>query len=113
MGQRLGTRCAPGEEAEDLFESHEGTVELTHTFTQAYAGLQAWQGVDLRTAASTGFLARAATVTKGLRKGESVMRFLRGHKESARAYECCWGHYYNCHGTRVGMYCAALDRALS
>ena len=24
---------------------------------------------------------------------------------------CCWGHYYNCNRTQIGMYCAALDQA--
>jgi len=69
--------------------------------------------VDLTTADRASFIAIARTTTKGEHAGEPVIRFLSiGEQEYARAYPCCWGHYHNCHGTRIGMYCTALDRHL-
>ena len=56
----------------------------------------------------TDFVAQAEITQKGPHTGEKVIRFMQDNKEYARAYECCWGHYYNCNRTRIGMYCAAL-----
>ncbi|MDX1446801.1 glycosyltransferase family 2 protein, partial [Lishizhenia sp.] len=44
--------------------------------------------------------------------GEEVIRFMQHGKEYARTYKCCWGRYYNCNRTRIGMYCVALDDAM-
>lgn len=42
--------------------------------------------------------------------GRKVIKFLSSNgKESARAYQCCWGYYHNCYRTRIGMYVRALD----
>ena len=95
-----------------MFEAHEGQVRLQHSFDAAYRALSSGERVELRTSGGTGFTAVAGITSKGSRKGEPVIRFLLKGQESARAYRCCWGHYYNCHGTRAGMYCAALDAAL-
>jgi hypothetical protein len=58
------------------------------------------------------FIAKARVATKGKHATERVIVFLHEKNgkrtESARGYECCWGHYYNCYGTRIGMYFKAL-----
>jgi hypothetical protein len=64
----------------------------------------------------TPFIAKATVAEKGPHSGERVIVFLSEkngkRSESARIYECCWGHYYNCYGTRIGMYCKALDNSI-
>jgi len=42
-----------------------------------------------------------------------VIRFFHNGREYGRAYECCWGHYYNCNRTRIGMYVRALDEYMA
>lgn len=58
------------------------------------------------------FISNATVAIRGQRSGKRVIVFLHERNgkrtESARAYECCWGHYYNCSGTRIGMYFKAL-----
>lgn len=58
-------------------------------------------------ALETEFTAEAAVSKIGKR----VIRFYQQGKEYARAYKCCWGHYYNCSRARIGIYCSALDAA--
>ena len=95
------------------FEPHEGKVTLEHTFRQARAWLERHGPADLRTSRDTPFEAMASDVQRGAHRGQKVIRFMRDGQESARAYACCWGHYYNCYGTRIGMYCAAVDAVAS
>ena len=64
---------------------------------------------ELKTKSKTRFIAKANITQKGPHTGEKVIRFMQVIKEYARAYECCWGHYYNCNRTCIGMYCVALD----
>jgi hypothetical protein len=89
-----------------MIEAHQGTVETTCDFAEAYGFVQTAGQADLQTSTGTQFTAHAAT--SGSRK---VIRFYQGGKEYARAYHCCWGRYYNCNRTRMGMYCSALDSA--
>jgi hypothetical protein len=92
-----------------MIEPHQGKVDLQHTFGAAYNWLKKKGEVALRTAAGTHFTAQAAITNSGSHSGEPTIRFFQRGTEYARAYECCWRHYYNCNRTRMGMYCQALD----
>jgi hypothetical protein len=94
------------------FEAHQGQVSLEHPFQAAHTWLTQTGTAYLRTSRGTSFEAVAAQVTRGPRRGEKVIRYLLRGQERARAYPCCWGHYYNCNRTRIGMYCVALDVAI-
>jgi hypothetical protein len=89
---------------------HEGEVALTHGFGRTHRWLEAGGRCTLTTDVGTPFQACAARTIKGPHRGEDVIKFFQRGKEYARAYQCCWGHYYNCNRTRIGMYCRALDR---
>ena len=89
-------------------EPHEGWVEPTHTFDEVWSFLNEKGAMELVTDAGTPFTARASITGDGRR----VIRFFQRGREYGRCYECCWGHYYNCNRTRIGMYTRALDRAL-
>jgi len=95
-----------------MFEPHEGTVRLSHRFGSTYKWLRGKGELVLATAAGTSFTARAQVTTRGDHSGERVIRFFQNGSEFGRAYKCCWGHYYNCNRTRIGMYCRALDSAV-
>jgi len=95
-----------------MFEPHEGTLWLTHKFQKTYTWLEKEGSAELITNKGTSFTAKAEITQKGPHAGEKVLRFMQKGREYARAYECCWGHYYNCNRTRIGMYCAALDAAV-
>ena len=90
-------------------EPHSGHVDLQQTFSQAHSKLGTKESTRLSTGDGKLFDARGATA----RDGRLVVKFFQHGKEYARAYDCCWGHYYNCYRTRIGMYCRALDTALS
>ena len=92
-----------------MFERHERTVDLRNSFQAAYERLCSRGAMASTTETGKIFVARAALTQSGSHTGEPVIRFFRGDTESARAYECCWGHYYNCNRTRIGMYCKGLD----
>lgn len=95
-----------------MIEQHEGTVTLQNTFSSVYEWLRSEGEVELKTAQDTAFSARAEITKRGVHSEELVIRFFQHTKEYARSYECCWGHYYNCNRTRIGMYCKALDLAV-
>jgi hypothetical protein len=95
-----------------MFEIHEGTLQLKHEFQKAYNWLEIHGPSELTTKRGTDFVALAEITQKGPHSGEKVIRFMQDNKEFARAYECCWGRYYNCSRTRIGMYCTALDGAI-
>jgi hypothetical protein len=92
-----------------MIEAHEGTVKLLNSFEFAYEWLRSEGEVDLKTSTGTSFTTQAEITKKGAHSGEPVIRFFQHGDEYARSYECCWGHYYNCNRTRIGMYCKALD----
>ena len=95
-----------------MFETHEGTLQLRHKFEEAYNWLEKSGPAELKTKSRTPFVAKAKITQKGPHSGERVIQFIQKDREYARAYECCWGHYYNCNRSRIGMYCAALDNAV-
>ena len=95
-----------------MFKPHEGTLQLKNRFQKAYKWLEKIESSELKTKSETNFIAKANIAQKGPHAGEKVIRFMEDNKEYARAYECCWGRYYNCNKTRIGMYCSALDDAI-
>jgi len=95
-----------------MIEKHQGTVELRNSFTLAYEWLRSKGLVELKTAKGSLFAAQAEITTKGVHAGYPVIKFFQNRKDYARSYECCWGHYYNCNRTRIGMYCSALDSSI-
>jgi hypothetical protein len=90
-------------------KKHEGWEERTHTFDQVWDRLNTAGPQQLTTKAGTTFVAKAATTTKGKRRGERVIRYFQNGQEYGCCYPCCWEHYYNCNRTRIGMYSRALD----
>ena len=92
-----------------MFEPHEGTLQLKHKFHKAYNCLEKRGPSELLTKRGTDFVAQAEITQKGPHTGEKVIRFMKDNKEYARVYECCWGRYYNCNRTHIGMYCTAID----
>ena len=84
---------------------HQGDVQLSHSFSEAYSYLNNVGDVYIETSVDTKFKASSAIT----RDGRQVIRFFQNDTEYARTYECCWGHYYNCNRTRFGMYAKALD----
>jgi len=91
-----------------MIEPHQDDVRLSHSFDDAWTYLKKIDGVDLLTSVGTQFMAISDT-TKDSRH---VIRFFQKGKEYGRAYQCCWGHYYNCNRTRIGMYEEALDESI-
>jgi hypothetical protein len=92
---------------------HEGIVKLSQEFDGVQQWLCAQDEVELVTRIGTRFSARANVATSGSHRDESVIRFFQNGREFGRAYACCWGHYYNCNRTRIGMYCEALALAIT
>jgi len=98
-------------------EAHRGSVALAHTFDQARRWLVR-NGPRLIRTEKRGTPFRAeAWITEGSKhQGEKAIRFTgcgpSGHKHYSYAYSCCWGQYL-CDGTRIGMYCTALDKEMS
>ena len=95
-----------------MITAHGGTVELQHSFEKVCAWLDQRGPTALQTSKGTCFEATVTSTTRGRHKGEEAVRFFQQGEEYARAYACCWGHYYNCNRTRIGMYCAALDASI-
>lgn len=94
-------------------QEHSGFVELNSVFDEIYNWLLQAEQKDLATEEGTPFSAVAGVVKKGDRKEEGVIKFFQKKdaklKEYGRTHKCCWGKYYNCNRTRIGMYCRALD----
>jgi hypothetical protein len=63
------------------------------------------------------FIVNAGVTKSGKHSGARVIRVLnkRNRKTSAYIFECCWGFHTNCYGegTRIGMYCTALDNYIT
>lgn len=91
-----------------MIESHQGCVRLANSFNEVYNKLMIKRKRKLSTSTGTLFIAEANTA----RDGRLVIRFFQDGSEYARCYPCCWGHYYNCNRTRIGMYCKALDNSV-
>lgn len=92
-----------------MIKKHQGDVKLKISFITAYERLLPIGEADLKTSTGTLFMAKSAITNSGVHSGEPVIRFFQNGVEFARSYQCCWGHYYNCNRTRIGMYCKALD----
>lgn len=93
-----------------MVKPHQGHRFLAHSFSEAWTFLKAEGKVNLETKREgTPFQAEANLTTKGKHAGEKVIVFNQDGVEYGRSYSCCWGHYYNCNKTRIGMYCEALD----
>jgi hypothetical protein len=99
-----------------MSEPHQGNLSLGE-FNNIWDSLNKTGELSLQTERERKrFIAIASVAKRGLHSGERVILFLQEKNgkryESARAYECCWGHHTNCYGTgtRIGMYCEALDR---
>ena len=92
--------------AKAKIEPYQGTVETACDFSKVYGFVERAPELTLETSTGTEFAVEAAES-----EGRKVIRLYQGGKEYARAYKRCWGHYYNCHRTRIGMYCPALDAA--
>jgi hypothetical protein len=90
----------------EMIEAHQGRVETACDFAETYGFVRTAAPAELQTSTGARFTVQAAT--SGSRE---VIRFYQRGREHARAYPCCWGRYYNCNRTRIGMYCAALDSA--
>jgi hypothetical protein len=96
----------PNSKAAD--QTHSGCVTLSHDFKYAWDWLQNNNPGVLHTSRGAEFTARS----KLSKDDRRVICFYQKGKEYSRAYLCCWGHGTNCNGTRVGMYCKALDAAI-
>jgi len=92
--------------------AHGRVVLLGLEFDTVFESLRDSGEVNLITRIGTPFSARAELTKKGPHQGEKVIRFYRHGLEFGRAYACCWGHYYNCNRTPIGMYCEALCSAM-
>ena len=91
------------------FEPHEGQVSLKHDFEETWQKLNEKGPQELKTENGATFTASSDIVSKGKHTGKKVIKFKKDSAEYARSYACCWGKYYNCYGTRHGMYCKSLD----
>ncbi len=88
---------------------HDGSVVLQYSFNDTWDYLDNEGPLSLKTAQGTPFEASAGIA----QNDEPVIKFLEHGKEYARAYECCWGYYYNCNRTRFGMYASALNEYIT
>ena len=91
-----------------MIEKHQGKIQFSHSFDEVYTHLNQVGKINLKTSVGTNFQASSSTA----RDGRSVIRFFQDGKEYGRAYKCCWGHYYNCNRTRIGMYAESLDNLI-
>lgn len=87
---------------------HSISMDMKHTFNDAWDYLDNEGLISLITSTGKEFTASAGISNND----KAVIKFLQGGKEYARAYECCWGYYYNHSRTRFGMYAKALDEYL-
>ena len=91
---------------------HEGIVNLKNSFDEACNFLKQVGKFETITPKGTTFFAEVGQVTKGERSGQMVIKFFQKDLEFGRSYRCCWGKYYSCNRTRIGMYCKTLDSAI-
>jgi hypothetical protein len=89
-----------------MFEPHQGYVQLSHDFKEAWSYLRKKGTLNLETSAGTAFVAKAGIT----RDGRQVIKYYQGRTEYGRSYECCWDHYYNCNRTRIGMFIIATEQ---
>jgi hypothetical protein len=100
------------------YEIHQRTVALVSDFSKAWDFVNRKGELTLRTEKKRiPFIAMASVAKRGKHSGERVIKFLNFDTKRASAYvfKCCWGYHTNCYGegTRIGMYCEALDQAIN
>jgi hypothetical protein len=81
---------------------------MANDFRVAFDFVSRMRKLTLRTRNGTAFTAEATESA-----GRRVIVFRHREQHYAPAFECCWGHYYNCNRTRIWIYCAALDSAVT
>ena len=101
-----------------MSKPHQGDVRLVTEFDKAWEFLTRTGERSLQTDKNgIAFIATVRVAGKGIHSGQRAIVFLQNktRKISAYAYECCWGHHTNCYGkgTRIGMYCKALDESMT
>ena len=89
-------------------EPHHGAAKMANDFRVAFDFVSRNRELTLQTRMGAAFTAEATESA-----GRRVIAFRQREQHYAPAYECCWGHYYNCNRTRIWMYCAALDSAIT
>mgnify|MGYP001078533753 CR=1 FL=1 len=89
--------------------AHSGNLVVKHSFNDAWDYVDNEGSLELTT--STGHDFKTLAGISG--EDRMVIRFFHNGREYGRAYECCWGHYYNCNRTRIGMYVRALDEYMA
>jgi hypothetical protein len=87
--------------------SHKGSVRLHHSFDEINNYLIQNGTCELETATGKNFKANASETCDGRKE---ILFYQNDDEIFGRCYSCCWGHYNNCGGTWIGMYCRALDR---
>ena len=98
-----------------MFEPHRGNVRLDCDFDKVWDILKNKGEVSLQTEIEgKPFIAKATVATRGQHSGGRVIVFIHEKKNGERIesrkkfHGTYWGHYYNCYGTRIGMYFKAL-----
>ena len=89
-------------------QPHHGAAKMANDFRVAFDFVSRMRKLTLQTRNGAAFTAEATESA-----GRRVIAFRQREQHYAPAYECCWGHYYNCNRTRIWMYCAALDSAIT
>lgn len=104
--QKARRACAASAQGRTVrrISPHDGDLELRHSFEQAWAHLGRQSQLVLKTLTGKEFHVLATRSN-----GREVVKFLQEAREYGRAHRCCWGRYYNCSRTRIGMYIKALD----
>jgi len=90
--------------------NHQGQKILNHSFNAIWEKLCISGTQSLQTENKHDCEAFARITTRGVRKGDKVIRITKDGREFARIYECCWRCTINCFGTRIGGYSEALDK---
>lgn len=84
--------------------AHFSSVVNPKTFDQAYQSISSGVIEMYYTNAGTPFTAQAGITQRGRHAEERVIIFRQNGKETARAYECCWGYKTNCNRTYIDSY---------
>jgi len=85
-------------------EPHFGSVDNSKSFEEAYDFIKRNPEKIYHTGLEKEFTTEARITTKGNKKGQKVIVFMRLNKESARSYKCCWGSQTNCNRTYIDPY---------
>lgn len=92
--------------------SHEGSVQLYHSFNEAFDYLMQNGSSELKTARNTVFKAIASETNDSRKVIKFSQKVNQKEEDYARCFSCCWSHYNNCDGTWIGMYCRSLDQTI-